>query len=295
MPNTILIDSVIAPEGPVWDAENTLYLVEMGRKCLTAVEKDGSGAKIIATTRHRPNGLAMDGNGRLWVAEAYEGAIICFDANGKVLKRIEGEPGDPLLWPNDLAFGPNGLLYVTDSGIKEDDFLIDGAIRPDYAAVAFKGRVLEIAPSSGRVLRTIDSGLRFANGIAFGPDTRLYVNETMTGLVFRYDLGASGKREIFGNVVRSDLPPSLRGPDGMKFGADGRLYCTVFGQGDVTVLGLDGAVAERMPTLGNKPTNIAFSRAGGAFAAVTEIDGAAVEIMQTPCEGYPLFYPTFEI
>ena len=33
----------------------------------------------------------------------------------------------------------------------------------------------------------------------------------------------------------------------MKFGADGRLYCTVYNQKNVTVLEQDGSVADRLP------------------------------------------------
>ena len=90
------------------------------------------------------------------------------------------------------------------------------------------------------------------------------------------------------------MPPGWRGPDGMKFGADGRLYCTVYGQADVSVVGHDGLIAERMPTNGLKPTNLAFSP-GNNFAAVTEVEFGTVEILPTPCTGVPLHYPIFDI
>jgi gluconolactonase len=35
----------------------------------------------------------------------------------------------------------------------------------------------------------LDRGLRYTNGIAFGPDGRLYVAETLSGDIFAYDLG----------------------------------------------------------------------------------------------------------
>jgi gluconolactonase len=80
----------------------------------------------------------------------------------------------------------------------------------------------------------------------------------------------------------------------MKFGADGRLYCTVYGQGDVTVLSPDGSVSERISTLGALPTNIAFAPADG-FAVITEVSGASVERMPMSCAGAPLHYPLFPI
>jgi gluconolactonase len=296
MTNTIWAVDVAEPEGPVWGPDGSLYIVEMGaeRRCASRISPDGKHRRSIIQTARRPNGLAIDGNERLWIAEAYEGTIICITSDGQELKRITGD-NSRFLWPNDLVFAPNGLLYMTDSGILESDFINGTVIRPDYLDAAYDGKVFEIDPASGRVLRQLDRGLKFSNGIALGLDGMLYANETLTGEVYRYDLAEDRPaRQRFGNVTRDDLPPALRGPDGMKFGADGRLYCTVYGQGDVTVLSPDGSVSERISTLGALPTNIAFAPADG-FAVITEVSGASVERMPVSCAGAPLHYPLFPI
>ncbi|VIO70462.1 hypothetical protein CI1B_31160 [Bradyrhizobium ivorense] len=56
--------------------------------------------------------------------------------------------------------------------------------------------------------------------------------------IYRYDvLGeAAPKRVVFGNVPQPDSNPDFKGPDGMAFGTDGRLYCAVYNQKNVTVL-----------------------------------------------------------
>jgi gluconolactonase len=295
MANEVYAADVVEPEGPVFADDGSLYLVEMGpgRRCLTHIARGGA-RRSVATTRHRPNGLARDGDGRLWIAEAYEGAIICVAPDGKVVKRIEGSAAEPFLWPNDLVFGPDGRLYMSDSGIREEDFIDGTAIHPDFASKTYDGRVYEIDPVAGRVLRKLDSGIRFTNGIALAPDGQLYANETIGGAVYRYDIraGKSAARQVFGNVLRAEKAAATGfcGPDGMKFGADGRLYCTVYGQGDVTVLDRDGTVAERIATNGAKPTNIAFTPEGSA-AVVTEVALGQVERIRTPCPGAPLHYP----
>lgn len=296
MANSILVSDVRDPEGPVWGKDGSLYLVEMGegRKCLSKVDLASGERREIAKTEFRPNGLAMDGNGRLWVAEAYEGALLCFNEDGALLKRIEGPEGAPFLWPNDLVFGADGALYMTDSGITEHEFIPGGAIRKDFDTATYRGCVHQVDPVNGRVVRTIDNDLRFPNGIALGPDGCLYANETITGDVLRYDLAGDARREAFGNVIRRDLAPAFRGPDGMKFGEDGRLYCTVFGQTEVTQLAPDGSVENRHTTLGENPTNIAFAL-DQDFAAVTEVSSNAVERIDLGCGGAPLFYPTFNL
>ncbi len=297
MANEVYADNVIEPEGPVFAEDGSLYLVEMGpdRRCLTHVGSSGERRRV-ATTKRRPNGLARDGDGRLWIAEAYEGAIICVSPDGEVLKRIEGSADEPFLWPNDLVFGPDGRLYMSNSGIREEDFIDGLVIRPDFADVPYDGRVYEIDPVAGRVLRKLDSGIRFTNGIALGLDHRLYANETIGGAVYRYDIreGKDAARQAFGNVLRPDGGSGFAGPDGMKFGADGRLYCTVYGQGDVTVLDAKGAVADRIPTDGAKPTNIAFTPDGNS-AVVTEVALSQVEVIRTPCGGAPLHHPKFAL
>ena len=56
---------------------------------------------------------------------------------------------------------------------------------------------------------------------------------------------SSATRQLFGNVIEHFDPAELKGPDGMKFGADGNLYVAVFGQGNVTVLDRAGAVVRQ--------------------------------------------------
>jgi gluconolactonase len=154
-----------------------------------------------------------------------------------------------------LCFGPDGALYLTDSGVDVNEFAPHNEVRRDYLECHYDGRVYRVDPESGRVT-LLDRGLRFANGIAFGPDRALYVNETLNGSIYRYawEDGRVGGREIFGNVIRPDAPPGWKGPDGMAFDENGLLYVTVFAQGEVTVWGRGGSYdACRLPD-GFRPT-----------------------------------------
>jgi len=240
----------------------------------------------------RPNGLTIDGDGNLWIAGGDKETLVCMSPSGSVLKQFTGPVGDPFLWPNDLIFGPNGLLYMTDSGILPDDFIDGQNIRSDYKTCAFHGRVFEINPNTGEILRILDTGLKFTNGIAFDADDRLYVNETITGNVYRYDIFSENhsRRELFGNVIDGS-PNSFVGPDGMAFGNDGLLYCAVFGQGNITVLSPSGEVTDRLKTNGTMPTNIAFFEHGIDGAAVTDLGRNELEELQLNCNGRALYKP----
>ncbi|WP_249465287.1 hypothetical protein [Amycolatopsis thermalba] len=62
--------------------------------------------------------------------------------------------------------------------------------------------------------------MRGSNGVAFGPDGRLYVAQFLSGLISAVDL-ASGETEV---VVGPGSP--VRSPDDLAFGADGSMYVT---------------------------------------------------------------------
>jgi gluconolactonase len=294
--NSVLVHGLEEPEGPVYDAAGNLYVVEMSAThgCVTKISPAG---EILFRSKPlgRPNGMTIDGDGNLWVAEARRGAVLQMSPDGRLLATVTGPNGHRFLWPNDLRFGPDGFLYLTDSGILDTEFIEGISIRSDWADAEYLGAVYQVDPESQKVVRQLDSGIRFTNGLAFGPDEALYVNETIGGAIYRYDLGAhkTPKREIFSNVNRADGPGGWRGPDGMTFGADGRLYSTVYGQGDVTVLDATGSVVERIPVNNLRPTNLAFHPDGSGRLSVTEVIAGCVEVIETATAGLPLHAPKF--
>ena len=295
MAKRLFATEVGAPEGPVCLADGAMYVTEMSgaKLCITAIDKAGH-KQVIHKTNGRPNGLTTDGHGRLWIAEAGLRALICMDDKGNEIRRLEGSVEFPFYFPNDLCFGPNGLLYMTDSGMRVEDFLNGQEFYDGYRQFDWDGRVYEIDPVALKILRVIDRKILFTNGIAFGPDNMLYANASFTGEVYRYDvLGQKEpKREVFGNVLQPFEGDDFRGPDGMAFGTDGRLYCTVYGQQNVTVLDSKGNVAERLPLDGPNPTNCAFTLIGHKLR-VTEVGKGQVEELDVPCDGLPLHQPKF--
>jgi gluconolactonase len=290
------------PEGPIFLPDGCMVLVEMGRDhgSVTHISSDGKTKKIMARSG-RPNGLAPDKEGNLWLAESLPASLVKIklgDCYGPVLLEYEVFltecNGESFLFPNDLAFGPDGALYLTDSGIAAPECYEDfsaGKIRPDFMEMKTDGRIYKINTKT-KEIEKLDSGIQFTNGIAFGPDKNLYVNESLTGNVYKYpwkDGKIVGERQTFGNVWDKQNPAWLKASDGMKFGNDGCLYCTVAGQGDVIVLGRDGNWVKQIKTQGQVPTNLVFGLNGEKKIYVTENEYGTVEVHNVNTDGFPLY------
>jgi len=108
---------------------------------------------------------------------------------------------DPIA-PNDLCFGPDGLLYVTD---------------PTRSLDIDDGRIWRIDTETG-VSELLMSVPWYPNGIAFGPDGALYIASFRTASIERYQL-QNGKL-----VGRETVIQMTEGhPDGMAFDERGYL------------------------------------------------------------------------
>jgi gluconolactonase len=246
------------PEGPLPLADGSFLLVEMheSRGWVCRVWKDKK--QVLAKTG-RPNGLALGADGTLWVAESMNPpSLLRMDMEGNYEQFLREGDGVEFLFPNDLVFGPDGALYMTDSGM----------YRPNILKVPTEQR--RNMPMDGRVFRVdlqrksarlLTRGLYFANGIAFAPDGRhLYVSTTNDGNLWRFPWtdGTLGERERVANLLDPAKEPRFRGCDGMKFGPDGNLYVAMVWQGDVTVVSSTGRILRRIPTHGDGPTNVCF-------------------------------------
>jgi gluconolactonase len=281
------------PEAPVLLPDGSWLVTEMGpdKGSVTHISADGKTQRIIVKTG-RPNGLAVDKDGVIWVAESMNPpSLMKVTIDGKREIFLKDYKGAPFLFPNDLAFGPDGALYMTDSGVRFTDLVRNGRLRSDYMDIKTDGRVFRVDIKT-KAIDEIDSGLRFANGIAFGPDNTLYVDEMFTGKVYRYQWMNNKimpERKFFGTVFDRERPKVFNGPDGMKFGANGSLYIAIYGQGKVTVLGTDGSILRQIPTKGNKPTNIAFGTDAQNKIYVTEDETGTLQVIDVHSSGLSLY------
>jgi gluconolactonase len=145
--------------------------------------------------------------------------------------------GYQLYGPNDLAFGPDGRLYFTESG-SEQDFRFD---------VRSPGRLFAVGASgTGEML--LERPDVYPNGIAFDAQERLYWTESMAHRICRLD---DGEPVTFCQLSENHVP------DGMAFAADGRLFVATTISGGVTIVSPDGQVLDEIH-LGEHATNCMF-------------------------------------
>lgn len=290
----IFVSDLGAPETLRLLKDKSWICVEMAahRGGVTHISPDGMNVRLIAKTG-KPNGCLMDSSGNIWVAETFpHPSLMRTSMAGDVEVFLDEVVGKQFLLPNDLCFGLDGTLYMTDSGQLMNEWAPNGMVREDWADSQFDGRIYAIDIRT-KSISVVDWGLKFANGIAFGPDENLYVNEMITGTIYRYpfkDGKPTGVRETFANVLTDNWEGQFRGPDGMAFGQNGLLYCTVYGQQDVTVIDPSGKIVQRIRTQGKAPTNVAFGPDGEHRIYVTEHQLGQIEVFDVDTSGMPLHH-----
>jgi gluconolactonase len=247
------------PEGPVVDSVGRLVFCDGNTGEL--LEYANETVSTFARTGGSPWGTVLGIDGAIYVTQGGNvpgsGDTSAVSGIQRVLPDRTVEllfsevAGYKLYGPNDLAFGPDGRLWFTESG-SEQDFRFD---------VRSPGRLFAVS-SSGDGEMVLELPGVYPNGIAFDAQHRLYWTESMAHRVQRLE---DGKPVTFCQLPDSHVP------DGMAFAADGRLFvATTVSQG-VTIISPDGAVLGEIE-LGERATNCAFNGSALYVTATREAD-----------------------
>ena len=252
------------PEGPTVLADGRLVFCDgnIGELSVYA----GGAVNTFAITGGSPWGAVLGSDGAIYVTQGgnVPGSNDTSAVSGIQRIRSDGTvellhselDGRTLYGPNDLAFGPDGRLWFTDSGSEHDD-------RFD---VRSPGRLFAV-DRDGRGEMVLELPDVYPNGIAFDAQKRLYWTESMAHRVMRLDAGAPA---VFCQLSDDYVP------DGMAFAADGRAFvCTTVSEG-VSVLSPEGDLIEQID-LGEHATNCIFD---GPTLYVTATHVADIEASQ---------------
>lgn len=236
------------PEGPTVLPDGRILLVESYRSQLTAIDERGKASRF-AYTAGAPNSCVLGSDGAAYVCQngGTTGPWRAADMTIPSIQRVrEGGKAEIILTeadgitlngPNDLVFAADGRLLFTDPGTYNPK-----APDPSYIfAVAADGRA-SVAVHFDRPV--------FPNGLAVEADGAIVWAESYTGHVRRQR--PDGSREDLGR-----LPGDNPIPDGMKIGADGRLYVTDIVASGIHVLLPDGT-PQGFFACGKATTNCVF-------------------------------------
>ncbi|WP_347302536.1 SMP-30/gluconolactonase/LRE family protein [Croceibacterium sp. TMG7-5b_MA50] len=259
-------------EGPAWVADqspvggyllfndpgnNVMYRYRPGEEVEEFLRPSGLQTPVPPEIREPgANGMAIDGTGRLVIADSGTRAIVAIDlatlGRTVLADRFEGRRFNS---PNDLTIARDGAIYFTD---------------PPYGFAAADESPLREVGGNGLYRRAPDGTVRLLdtqrrpNGVGLSPDERtlyLALSDEQRPQVLAYPLGPdgmpAGPARLFHDMTRfhAEGRPGL--PDGMDVAADGTVFAT--GPGGVHVLTPDGRLLGIIGT-GSAVANCAIGR-----------------------------------
>ncbi len=261
---TVINAKALFPEGPVMSAGKLLYVeyaghtvtVWDGKTNTTLWKQDGCGPSAVVPM------------GKDFGVTCYDsGQLVVISADGKTLKSYDkDDAGGVLQGPNDGAPDGKGGAYFTLSGPWESGPIV--------------GRVVHLT-ADGK-LTEVANDLHYANGIVFGKDGRLYVNESEAGRVISFAVAADGSlsdRRLFIRLYQIDGEESDAYPDGIKLGPNGNFYIGEYSSGTILEVAADGTLKNRYTVPSPASPNLTFSDDGKTMyvMAIDNKDGAPYE------------------
>lgn len=264
-------------EGPVWVParqallfsdvpENRVYQWKEGVGVSVGLEP--SGFTGVGFTGREPgsNGLALDPQGRLVLAQHGDRRVARLAADGKTFETIVARTeGKRFSSPNDLCYDRAGNLFFTDPPY--------GLPKDTPQETEFHG-VYRLGTDG--VLTVIARDLTRPNGIALSPDERtLYVGNSdgkapwVKAYTLNVDGSVAGSRIFFDGTELIARTKRRGGFDGLKVDRAGNVWTT--GPGGVLILSPEGKHLGTILT-GRATANCAFGGEDGRMFYLTADD-----------------------
>lgn len=220
--------SGLRTEGLVSDKSGRLYTIDSDSRRLFRVTPTTGAVEVLATLVRAGTGMAFDAAGNLYIAST--DVVLRVPA-----AQLAGANVDPasvttfvanVQGANGIAFDGAGNMYVS-GGNTGNIYVVTPAGAMSIFASGF---------TSDRQDQRIST-----NGLAFGPDGRLYSSNTGSGAIDRITLKAAGGVAA---VERFVTNPLLLGADGITFAANGDLYVAANERNAIVKVTQTGQVSE---------------------------------------------------
>ena len=293
------------PEGPIAMPDGSVILVEIARKTLTRVARDGK-PHVIADLGGGPNGAAIGPDGKIYVTnnggfawhERPDGRLLPGpqppDYSGGSIQVVDPETGRfetlydscdgrRLRGPNDLVFDDAGGFWFTDLGKTRERELDRGAV---YYAKA-----------DGSQIREMIFPLERPNGCGLSPDgSTLYVAETPTARLWQYELSAPGELKAVHGLFRGEKGRVLAGLggyqmfDSLALDSEGHICVATLVTGAVSDVWPDGSRVDQYKLPDPMVTNVCFGGKDLRTAYATLSMTGKLVSFEWPRPGLPLEY-----
>ena len=259
-------------EGPSFDRQGNLYLVDIPYGRILRVAPDGAFSEV-GRYDGWANGLKIHKDGRIFIADHLKGILVLDPETKKIEPVLARVRREGLKGVNDLVFASNGDLYFTDQGQT-------GLQDPT-------GRVYRL-DAKGEVHCLVDT-IPSPNGIVLSPDERfLYVAVTRGNQVWRMPIhpdGTTSKVAAFLN-----LSGGLAGPDGLAMDTQGNLAVAHCGLGSAWLFSRLGEPLFRMrSSAGLAITNLAYGGPENRHLYMVESDSGTILVAEMPTPGLRLY------
>jgi len=245
-------------EGPVWLKGRGLLFSDIpASKVYLYVP--GQGVEVYLEESGNSNGLILDAQGRLLMAQHGTRQVGRLEEDGSITSIAASYEGIPLNSPNDLVLHSSGALYFTDPPFG----LMDVGLNSD---LGFSG-IYRVDPQGQITLQ--DKDLELPNGLAFSPDeSYLYADDSRKCILYRWKVledGSLADKEEFSKI------PAEGYADGMKLDQQGHLYVT--GPEGLWIFSPEGTLLQHLRIPGQKSaSNCAWGDEKGSSLYVTSND-----------------------
>jgi len=200
-------------EGLVTDSTGRLYTSDLDSRRLFRITPSTGTTETLGLLPRTATGMAFDAAGNLYFA------------SGDVILRV----GSSALGANQIA-ASDVVTFAT-------------------GVIGANGLAFGPGVASDGMTSTLVSGLKSerqdqqisTNGLAFGPDQKLYSSNTGTGAIDRITLKPDGTMD---SMERFVTDPRLLGADGITFASNGVLYVAVNERNAIVLVTQDGKVSD---------------------------------------------------
>jgi gluconolactonase len=233
------------PQGPDITEDGHVIFAETYLSRLMAISPAGTLSELHYCGGG-PNAVLLGTGGTLYftqnggqagdwrAADQRPPSLECLDLSTGAVQQICREvDGRPLLAPHDLAWGPDGSMFMTDSGA----WAPEGTTEP--------GAIISIS-QEGKARLVFDTGHVFPSGIAISQDGTVFWAECYTRRIMR--LGKDGRPQEICTLPENHTPESL------KIDENGNFWIAALEMGGFDVVTPAGKIIDFIST-GGLPLN----------------------------------------